>query len=42
MVDLFTASLIVKVYDALNDANRERYAGFPVRKMASIAFKLCK
>ena len=42
MVDLFSASAIVKVYDALNDTNKAMFADFPVGKMASIAFKLLK
>lgn len=40
MVDLFTASHIVAVYDALNEDNRKRFASFPVQKMAAVAFKL--
>lgn len=40
MVDLFSASAIVKVYDALSEANREKFAALPVVTMAKIAFKL--
>lgn len=40
MVDGFSASAIVQVYDALNDANKEKYAALPVSKMAAVAFKL--
>ena len=40
MVDLFSASAIVQVYDALNEANRAKFAGLDVRRMADIAFKL--
>lgn len=40
MVDLYTASAIVKVYDALNDANKAKLAAQPLPKMATIAFKL--
>ncbi len=40
MVDVFTASAIVKVYDAVNDANKAKLAALPVARMASIAFKL--
>lgn len=40
MVDLFSASAIVKVYDAVNDANKAKLKALPVAHMASIAFKL--
>lgn len=36
MVDLFSASAIVSVYDALNETNRGRYASLPVGAMASM------
>jgi hypothetical protein len=42
MVDLFTASAIVKVYDALNVDNRQLFASLPVGKMGRIAFRLTK
>lgn len=42
MVDLFTASAIVKVYDAINETNKAKYSALPVAKMAAIAFKLMK
>jgi hypothetical protein len=41
-VDSFSASAIIKVYDALTDENKLRYVGLPVYKMADIAFKLLK
>lgn len=41
-VDLFSASAIIKVYDALNEKNREHFAAMPAGKMAVIAFKLLK
>lgn len=41
-IDLFSASAIVAVYDALNEENRAKYAAMPVRKMAIVAFKLIK
>jgi hypothetical protein len=41
-VDLFSASAIVAVYDALNESNREKFCSLPVGKMALIAFKLVK
>lgn len=42
MVDLFSASAIVAVYDGISDANKAKYINLPVGKMASIAFKLLK
>ncbi len=42
MVDGFSASAIVQVYDALNTANQIKYVQLPVAKMADVAFKLCK
>lgn len=40
MADLFTCSLIVKIYDALNDANKAKFCSLPYSKMAHTAFKL--
>ena len=42
MVDLFSASAIVAVYDALNPTNREMFARMPLPKMQSVAMKLLK
>lgn len=42
MVDLFTASAIVRVYDAVNDANKAKLKALPVARIASIAFQLLK
>lgn len=42
MVDLFTASAIVAVYDALNETNRAKYAALPIDRMGIVAFKLVK
>lgn len=42
MVDLFSASAIVKVFDAVNDANKAKFLRLPVARMASIAFQLLK
>jgi hypothetical protein len=39
-VDLFSASAIVQVYDAINEENKVKYGRLPLPKMASIAFKL--
>lgn len=42
MVDLFSASAIVKVYDAINDANKAKFVQLPVARMASVAMSLLK
>ncbi len=42
MIDLFTASHIVQVYDALSEANRAKFASFTAPKMGMIAYKLTK
>ena len=41
-VDLFSASAIVQVYDALNSGNQRKYIKLPVGRMAEIAFKMGK
>ena len=41
-VDLTSAAAIVKVLDAVNDQNKERFLNMPVDKMAQIAFKMMK
>jgi hypothetical protein len=41
IIDAFSASAIVQVYDALGETNKAKYAGMnDVRKMADIAFRL--
>ena len=42
ILDTFSASAIVAVYDALNEANRESYGRMPLQKMAMVAFRLVK
>jgi hypothetical protein len=42
MVDLFTASAIVKVHDALSDTSKPKLLALPVARMASIAFQVLK
>lgn len=42
LVDGTTARAIITVYDALNERNKAELASFPVRKMASIAWKLVR
>lgn len=38
-VDVTTAQVILKVYDALSDTNKARMAALPVATMAKIAWK---
>ena len=40
MVDLFSASAIVQVFDAIGEANRVKLVAFPVAKVADVAFKI--
>ena len=40
MVDLFSASAIVRVYDAVNDENKARLEAKPVAIVADIVFRL--
>jgi ABC-type thiamine transport system substrate-binding protein len=42
MVDSYTASAIVKVYDALNNTNKENFSMNGLLGMQNIAFKLLK
>ena len=42
MIDLFSASAIVQVYDALSEAAQKKYARMTAPTMASVAFKLLK
>ena len=39
-MDLMTASIIIQVYDALNETNKVKFAAMKVQKMADIAFKI--
>lgn len=39
-VDMATASVILKVYDALNEKNQANFASRPIKQMAVIAWKL--
>jgi len=41
-LDAFTASAIVAVHDALNEANRQKYVALPLPKLISVTWKLCK
>ena len=40
VVDTFTASAIVKVYDGLSAENQERFAAYSAPQMADIAWKI--
>jgi len=40
MMDLFSASTIVQVYDALSPANKQKFTSMPAGKMGVLAFKL--
>jgi len=41
-LDLYSASAIVYILDAISPQNKEKYMAMPVDKMASIAFKMMK
>ena len=41
-VDLFSASVMTRVYDALNEVNRAKFLALPISKMAKLAFQLLK
>ncbi len=41
-VDLYSASAVVKVIDALNPQNKEKYLALPVATMVEMAFKMMK
>lgn len=41
-VDMMTANVCVKVYEALNETNRAKFAGLTMRKMGLVAWKLAK
>ena len=42
LLDLFTASAIVQVYDAVNLQNKKRMDGLKLRQLADLAFKVMK
>ena len=41
-VDGYTANAIIKVYDALNNQNKKKFANVGLMKMQSIAFKFVR
>ena len=40
LVDLFTASAIMQVYNAINDKNKEKMAKASITKMAAVAMNI--
>lgn len=42
MIDLFSASAVVAVYDRLNSENQAKFCAMTAPKMAAVAFKLVK
>jgi hypothetical protein len=40
IVDVMTASAILKVYENINETNREKYLKLPITRMADIAWQL--
>lgn len=41
-VDLITASMLVQIYDALNEVNRAKFIALPFLKMVDVGWKLVK
>ena len=42
LIDATTANMLVTVYDALNDANKEKFLGVGMRRMVEIGWGCCK
>lgn len=40
MVDAFTASMLLGVYNRLNDANKAKFAALPLLKAVAVGWKL--
>jgi hypothetical protein len=40
MVDRFTASMVIQIYDALNDSNKKGFGKMPLPKMVDVGWKL--
>ena len=40
MVDRFTASMVIQIYDALNDKNKKGFGNMPLPKMVDVGWKL--
>ena len=41
-VDLYSASAITKVYDAINKSNKDKFGKLSLPKMVDVAFKVMK
>ena len=42
MVDLFTASAVINVFDALTEQNQRKFTALSLRKMVGVTWKLMK
>ena len=42
VVDLFTASMVMKIYNAVNDSNKKRMDALPLEKLVNLAHKMMK
>ena len=42
LVDMQTANLILKVWDAINTSNRKKFEKLPIKKMVNVAWKLVR
>ena len=42
LVDMQTANLILKVWDAINTSNRKKFEKLPIKKMVDVAWKLVR
>lgn len=42
LVDLYSASIVVKIYDQLNEENRKKYAALSIERIVDIAYSLAK
>ncbi len=40
MVDTFSASAAIQVYDGLNDQNRQKMGALPLRRMMDVVFRM--
>lgn len=40
LLDLFTASVIVQIYEALNETNRQKYINLPLPKFINLTWKI--
>ena len=40
LVDMQTANVIMKVWNALNKSNRKKFEKLPIKKMANVSWKL--